>query len=169
MQRLILMIILLLSLSCESKSSPKINNAIDVDITHQNKKSTVKIKLTDAEIVFLKQINELYPEIRFSDTAFEIYENNIHNLQLDFQNYLGSNNLFFDEYIDYRVAITDADPEFKVDYTYSVGQAFSAVGHIYLNKITKEIIRIEYSYGTGSSTTEVSVNGKIIFEKEHSF
>ncbi len=89
-------------------------------------------------------------------------------LHLNYKDEQDSDFLYFGEYLDYNVTICNDEFEFVVEYNYSIGQAFSAFGHISLNKITEDIIKVEYNYGTGSGTTEITLNGKNLLIEDKS-
>lgn len=78
-----------------------------------------------------------------------------------------SNGFYLHEYIEYSVLLKDEPAILKLNYSYSIGQAFSASGQILYNKITHDIIKIEYNYGTGKGSTEIYINGKTILEKSN--
>ncbi len=163
---IILALCFFLLTACNSNSKGEKNITTEVILKEAAKK---KIELTKEEVTLLKKVNKLHPEIKISQLATENIVNGVRFLELDFQSNLDSNNLYFGEYIGYKIVIIDEQLEFKIDYSYSAGQAFSAQGHISLNKITNKTIKVEYNYGTSLGTTEITVDGKIIFEQDNSF
>lgn len=145
----------------DSESITPTTISSEVEIVTAPKKKT----LDDEKIKILKKICKEYPEIKMTNLAFSstIINNEIQVLHYE----RDSNGFYFEGYIEYSVFIKDEPALLKLDYSYSAGQAFSASGHISYNKITQDIIKIEYNYGTGSGSTDIYINGKSILEKNN--
>jgi len=131
-------------------------------------KSDNTVKLSNEESLLLSKIVELHKDIKVSKYANLIGAASERKLKLDFKGDL-DDGFYFGEFTYYDLIITNQDEEFDVEYSYSVGQAYTAKGHIFLNKINNNIIRMDYSHGTGAETTQIHVNKKVIFEKTNMF
>jgi len=128
--------------------------------------STIK-SLDNKKVKIIGEICEQYPEIKL--TSLVLLSNDINDEVQELYYKKDFNDFYFGEYVEYSVLLRDEEVILKLDYLYSVGQAFSASGQILYNKITHDIIKIEYNYGTGKGATEIYINGKSILEKINSF
>lgn len=123
-----------------------------------------KTKALDKEqLIILQKINEMYPEIMVTDLVLANTDKQSEEETLLFER--DSSDFYFGVYVEYLIQLKDQQVVLNLDYNYSAGQAYSAIGHITYNKLTHDIIKTEYNYGTGSGTTEIYINGKSILKK----
>ena len=164
-----IVVLSLISLSSVAETSP--NPEVIAGLV-TDAKSDNTVKLSNEELLLLSKIVELHKDIKASKYANLIGTASERKVKLDFKDDL-DDGLFFGEFTYYNLIISNQDEEFDVEYSYSysysLGQAYTAKGHIFLNKINNNIIRMDYSHGTGAETTQIHVNKKVVFEKTNMF
>ena len=130
--------------------------------------SEVKTRpLNKEEMRIMKKVCKQYSEIKMTNALLACNDKQSDEHVLYYEK--DSSYLYFGEYVEYSVSLKNEPIIFQWDYTYSAGKAFSATGQIVYNKITDDMIRIEYNYGTGVGSLEIDVNEKNIFKKNNEF